>query len=82
MRELTLSASSTESKRSNLMALCVALLLFVTGALIAVNLAQPTAYAAAASTAVTTYRERAPGAPAARSASIPAWSGSAWASTS
>ena len=56
MRELTLSASSTESKRSNLMALCVALLLFVTGALIAVNLAQPAAYAAVASTAVTTYR--------------------------
>ncbi len=38
------------------MALCVALLLFVTGALIAVNLAQPAAYAAVASTAVTTYR--------------------------
>src|ERR1017187_2374326 len=56
IRELTLSASSTESKRSNLMALCVALLLFVTGALIAVNLAQPAAYAAAANTAVTTYR--------------------------
>jgi hypothetical protein len=56
MRELTLSASSTESKRSNLMALCVALLLSVTGALIAVNLAQPAAYAAAAGTAVTTYR--------------------------
>src|ERR1017187_2871597 len=56
MREITLSASSTESKRSTLMALCVALLLLVTGALIAVNLVQPAAYAAAASTAVTTYR--------------------------
>jgi hypothetical protein len=38
------------------MALGIALLLFVTGALIAVNLAQQAAHAAAASTAVTTYR--------------------------
>jgi hypothetical protein len=56
MRELTRSASATESKRSSLMALCVALLLFVTGALIAVNLTQQAAHAAAASTVVTTYR--------------------------
>lgn len=38
------------------MALCVAFLLFVTGALIAVNLTPQAAHAAAASTAVTTYR--------------------------
>ena len=56
MREITPSASSTESKRSTLTALCVALLLLVTGATIAVNLAQPAAYAAAAGAAVTTYR--------------------------
>jgi hypothetical protein len=56
MREPTQSASSTETKRSTLLALCVALLLSVTGALIAVNLAPQVAHAAAASTAVTTYR--------------------------
>src|SRR5260370_27806907 len=56
MRELTLSASSTKSRRSTLIALSVTFFLFVTGMLIAVNLAQPAAHAAAASTAVTTYR--------------------------
>jgi hypothetical protein len=56
MRELTPSASSTESRRSILLALCGALPLFVTGTLIAVNLTQQVAHAAAASTAVTTYR--------------------------
>src|SRR5260370_28490284 len=56
MRELTLSASSTKSRRSTLIALSVTFFLFVTGMLIEVNLAQPAAHAAAASTAVTTYR--------------------------
>ncbi len=50
------AAGSAESKRSTLMALCVALCLLVTGTTIAVNLAQPVAHAAAASSAVTTYR--------------------------
>src|SRR6266566_1149325 len=51
MRELTPSASSTESKRSTLITLCVALLLFVTGTSMAVNLGQQLAHAAPASTA-------------------------------
>src|SRR5260221_1295648 len=54
--DATGSASSAESKRSALMTLCDALLLFVTGTLIAVNLGQQVAYAAAANSAVTTYR--------------------------
>src|SRR5450755_1544661 len=56
MRELTPTASTTGLRRSTLLALCVALLLLVTAALVAVNLAQPVAHAAAANTAVTTYR--------------------------
>src|SRR6266702_3232287 len=62
MRELTPSANSTESKRSTLITLCVALLLFVTGTSMAVNLGQQVAHAAPASTAAaagsaaTTYR--------------------------
>src|ERR1700726_4745413 len=62
MGELTRPASSTESKRSGLLALCLALPLCVTGATIAVNLAQQPAHAAAvisaapANSAVTTYR--------------------------
>src|ERR1035438_2682955 len=67
MRGSILSASSEESKRSTRMALCVALLLFAAGALIAVNLAPQAAHAAAAhapqaapaaaaNTAVTTFK--------------------------
>jgi Malectin domain/Fibronectin type III domain len=56
MRELTRPASLAESKRSTLTASCVALLLFVTGTLLALNFAQPMAYAAPAGTAVTTYK--------------------------
>ena len=56
MRELTPTASITELMRSTLMALCGALLLLVTGALAAVNLVPQAAGAAAAGSAVTTYR--------------------------
>jgi hypothetical protein len=54
--DATGSASPPKSKRRTLMTLCVALLLLVTGTLIAVNLAQQVAHAAAANSAVTTYR--------------------------
>jgi hypothetical protein len=56
MRQLTPTADFTELRRSTLMAVCVALLLMVTAALVAVNLAPPAAHAAAAGPAVTTYR--------------------------
>jgi hypothetical protein len=53
---LSAESKRSTSKRSTLMTLCVALLLFVTGTLIAVNLEQQVAHAAAAKSAVTTYR--------------------------
>src|ERR1700736_6419574 len=58
MHKLPLSASSQRSKRSTLMSLCVASLVFVVavGTLLSANFARQRAYAAATNLAVTTFR--------------------------